>query len=105
MSQEARRLTVLLLHGTSTWLYMLGRLLVYVIIMGPGWFEMLRYWLFDNKILRNIEYGKGSLSRNVLDVYLPSGRLNWHWSRASKSGDDAGIGSSVVIFVGGGVWL
>ena len=51
VTQEARRLTGLLLHGTKTWVYMLGRLLIYVVIMMPGWFDMLRYWLFDDKIL------------------------------------------------------
>ena len=102
VSLEARRLTSLLFHGTKTWLIMLGRLLVYVIIMMPGWYELLRYWLFDDKILRNIEYGKGSLSRNVLDVYLPNGSLRWNSSRGEEGFSK---GSPVVIFVGGGVWI
>ena len=70
VSLEARRLTGLLLHGTKTWLIMLGRLLVYVIIMMPGWYELLRYWLFDDKILRNVEYGKGCFIEECLGRVL-----------------------------------
>jgi hypothetical protein len=110
--REARRLVTALLHGTTTWIIMLGRLLVFTVILMPGWFNLMRYWLFDSKILRNIEYGKGSLARNDLDVYLPNAPRNWYASNAnenskseSESSKDITKGAPVVIFVGGGVWI
>jgi hypothetical protein len=110
--RETRCLVSALLHGTTTWIIMLGRLLVFIVILMPGWYNLMRYWLFDSKILRNIEYGKGSLARNDLDVYLPNAPRNWYTSNAnenskseSESSEDSTKGAPVVIFVGGGVWI
>lgn len=61
-----------LIRGTWMWMIMLGRLLVFTIVLLPGWIGMLKYWFFSPNILRNVEYGLGARKRNMLDVYLPS---------------------------------
>jgi hypothetical protein len=39
----ARRLLRKLIAGTSTWLYMLSRLVIYTAILLPGFLDLLRY--------------------------------------------------------------
>jgi hypothetical protein len=81
--KNARTLLSLLLRGTRTWVYMLGRLLIFTVVLTPGWIYLLRYWLFSPYILRNIEYGKGAKNRNLLDVYLPE-TYNPHSTRSTS---------------------
>ena len=57
------------------WMIMFGRLLVFTIVLLPGWIGMLKYWFFSPNILRNVEYGQGARKRNMLDVYLPAESL------------------------------
>ena len=80
-----------LMKGTRTWILMSLRLIAFVLILIPGWISLLRYYLFDVNVIKNIEYGKGIKYRNVLDVYKP------HNSCARKS--------PTIVFVGGGAWI
>jgi hypothetical protein len=58
--------------GSSTWITMLIRLLLFTLILIPGWIKMLIYYIFDSKIIRNIDYGHGAKYRNLLDIwYFP----------------------------------
>ncbi len=100
--KNSRTLLSLLLRGTKTWVFMLGRLLIFTVVLTPGWLYLLKYWMFSPYILRNIEYGEGVKNRNLLDVYLPD-TYNPH---SDKTRDKAGSGSlvPVVIFVSGGAW-
>ena len=66
------RLIWFLLFGTSTWIIMAVRLICFTALMLPGWFGMVRHWLFSPAVVRNVEYGLGAKKRNVLDVYLPA---------------------------------
>lgn len=76
-------------RGTWTWVIMLGRLIIFSVLLLPGWIGMVKYWFFSPNIVRNVEYGQGARKRNLLDIYLPIGLSN---------GD---IGAPVVIFVTG----
>ena len=70
------RLTCSLLNflicGTSTWIVMTVRLILFAALLVPGWIGMLRYFLFSPSIVRNVEYGLGAKKRNLLDIYLPN---------------------------------
>ena len=78
---------------------------------------MLRYYCFDTFIIRNIDYGKGPRSRNLLDVYLPQpsipGKGNKRKRKKKQSeSDDAVIPPTrnqgkapVIVFVSGGAWI
>ena len=74
------RLTCSLLHflicGTSTWIVMTVRLIMFAALLVPGWIGMLRYFLFSPSIVRNVEYGLGAKKRNLLDIYLPNNMVN-----------------------------
>ena len=100
--RETVALLATLLHGTRTWVVMAARLIFYAMLLLPGWIRMLSYWLFDDGVLRNVEFGKGSLARNVLDVYLP---VNSTKRAGNKKLQKDGEGAPVVVFVGGGVWI
>ena len=76
--------------GTRTWIWVLFRLILFTLILIPGWYRMLRYYVFTATILKNISYGKGFKYRNLLDVYLP----------LTKSGK-----APVIVFVSGGAWI
>jgi hypothetical protein len=78
------------------------RLLGFVLLLMPGWLALLRYYIFDALIIRNIEYGKGSRYRNVLDVYLPRPHNPIYGKKPNKY-DDNGV--PVVVFVSGGAWI
>ena len=58
--------------GTYIWVVMLGRLIVFTLVLIPGWIGMVKYWIFSPNIIRNVEYGLGARKRNLLDVYLPA---------------------------------
>lgn len=100
--RESVALAFALVRGTRTWILMAARLIIYTLLLMPGWMRMLSYWLFDDGVLRNVEFGKGSLARNVLDVYLP---INSSVRKDNKILHKDGEGAPVVIFVGGGVWI
>jgi prenylcysteine alpha-carboxyl methylesterase len=91
---NATKLFSLLVRGTKTWIVMAARLLLFTILLMPGWFQLLKYWFLDSRILRNVEFGKGAKLRNVMDIYLPH-------SPSSPSQELA----PVVIFVSGGAWI
>ena len=57
---------------------------------------MLIYYGFSSKIIRNVNYGEGSLKRNLLDIYLPSSDISNNSSTRK---------TPVVIFVTGGAWI
>jgi len=63
---------------------------------------MVIYYIFDNKIIRNIDYGHGAKYRNLLDIYLPSSCSNRSSSSSSSSSSN---GAPVIIFVSGGAWI
>eukprot|EP00981_Chlorochromonas_danica_P012795 scaffold5412_cov171-Ochromonas_danica.AAC.2 len=99
--RNARKLLSMLIRGTQTWVIMLFRLLTFTVILAPGWYQLLRYWLFNPFILRNVEYGQGAKARNVMDIYLPIPP-----SRGSARGNKiTHLGVPVVIFVSGGAWI
>lgn len=101
--RNAKKLWYMLIHGTKTWIYMLGRLILFTIVLAPGWYQFLKYFFFDSFILRNIEYGKGSKFRNVMDIYLPLPMdVLSQLRNDAKSYPD---GAPVVIFVSGGAWI
>lgn len=52
ITQLSLKLIKSLCRGTQTWVIMLGRLILFSIFLLPGWFGMLRYWLFSPNILR-----------------------------------------------------
>jgi prenylcysteine alpha-carboxyl methylesterase len=112
---------------------MFGRLLIFTVILTPGWINLVAYWLFDSHVIKNVEYtSHGAKNRNLLDIYLP---YNFHkvvtsMSDDSQAGDtysssaDGGHGrhktgdgtssppsassvggAPVVIFVSGGAWI
>lgn len=58
--------------GTYIWVIMLARLIIFTVVLLPGWIGMVKYWIFSPKIIRNVEYGQGARKRNLLDVYLPA---------------------------------
>lgn len=69
--RNARKLFQLLVRGTQTWVIMLFRLVLFTLVLAPGWYSLLKYFFFNPYILRNVEYGLGSKFRNVMDIYLP----------------------------------
>lgn len=87
-------------RGTRTWVVMLTRLLMFTTILLPGWYKMLKFWIFSPLVIRNLEYGQGAKKRNLLDVYLPPTQQNTasHSSPRCKS-------FPVVIFFSGGAWI
>ena len=84
-------------RGTKTWIFMLGRLLGFVILLTPGWFNLMKFWLFDDNVIRNIAYSNTKVTgRNFLDIYLPPQSLKLQ---------DSNNKYPVVMFVSGGAWV
>lgn len=79
------------ISGTRTWLLTLISLLAFVLLLLPGWLAFLRYYLFDRRIVRNVEYGLGGRYRNLLDIYLPHTQTH--------------AACPVVVFVSGGAYI
>ena len=94
----ARKLLFFLIRGTRTWVIMTFRLLMFTVLLAPGWYKLLRYWMLSPLILRNLRYGKGAKNRNLLDVYLPVPSKKSHTKKSQNRG------TPVVIFVSGGAW-
>ena len=68
----AIRLLDHLCRGTKTWVIMLLRLLSFTVLLTPGWYQLVMYWLFDKNIRRNVAYSSdGASQRHLLDLYLP----------------------------------
>lgn len=89
-------LFLLLLRGTKTWVVMATRLICFAMILMPGWYSLVKFWLLDAHVIKNIEYTTdGAKHRNLLDLYLP---LSYH----SRENPELG---HVIIFVSGGAWI
>jgi len=88
------------LRGTRTWIVAFLRLIVFVTLLIPGWFRLIKYYITHHLIIKNIEYGKGHLHRNVLDIYLPLPS----WKGKGNERYRTGQGARVVIFFSGGAW-
>ena len=99
---NAKKLFTFLVRGTRTWIIMLGRLIIFTSVLGIGWYRLLKYWIFNPLILRNVEYGQGGKFRNLMDIYLPVPHNPTVHS--SKSIDETKSGAPVIIFVSGGAW-
>ena len=65
------------------------RLSLFALLLSPAFFKIVKYWLYDKNIHRNIKYG--NCARNVLDIYLPS-------SSSLKK-------RPVVVFISGDAWI
>jgi len=103
--KQAVRLLFFLIWGTRSWLTALAKLLAYVMVLMPGWLRMCWYYFTSNFIIRNVEYGKGHMHRNLLDIYLPStrgftGKLTLASAQASSQ-----PAVPVVVFFSGGAWI
>ena len=99
----ALRLLSFLVKGSRIWIVMAIRLLIFVILLMPGWLSLLRYYIFDAFIIRNIEYGKGARYRNLLDVYLPPPYIPKDGKKRKQPKIDRGV--PVIVFVSGGAWI
>jgi prenylcysteine alpha-carboxyl methylesterase len=100
--RNARKLWSMLVRGTQTWVIMLGRLVLFTILLAPGWYQLLKYFFFNPFILRNVEYGLGSKFRNVMDIYLP---IPPSYNRSASKKVRHHTLTPVVIFVSGGAWM
>jgi len=80
------------------------RLILFVVVLTPGWIKLLRYWFFSPLIIRNIKFGKGAKYRNLLDIYLPVPIIESTVNDSSvKNFHKSGV--PVVVFVSGGAWI
>jgi prenylcysteine alpha-carboxyl methylesterase len=107
--KNAKTLFTFLIRGSRTWVIMTLRLVLFTLVLLPGWFQMVRYWLLSPLIIRNLRYGLGAKNRNLLDVYLPvPARVTEKESRkrrhAKSRPKPKPTGAPVVIFVSGGAW-
>uniref|UniRef100_M8BL57 protein-S-isoprenylcysteine alpha-carbonyl methylesterase n=1 Tax=Aegilops tauschii TaxID=37682 RepID=M8BL57_AEGTA len=85
------RLTFILLRSLgvgSRWICQLLALLIYAVLLMPGFIRVGYYYFFSSQVLRSIVYG--DQPRNRLDMYIPTDR--------SKP-------NPVVVFVTGGAWI
>ena len=90
-----QKLLGFLLRGTWTWVYMLGRLMLFVLVLLPG-FLVMAFYYFRHPV-RNVRYHTGEgrpSSRHLLDVYLP---VVSEGSEVDKS--------PVLVFLTGGAWI
>ena len=126
----AKKLFHFLIAGSRVWVFMVARLFAFITILMPGWAALLRYYIFDSLIIRNIDFGRGPRCRNLLDVYLPQpnnprnkkhGKVNGKVKRnRNEEGGGVGRGKSrggavsssrhrgkapVIVFVSGGAWI
>ena len=110
--REAKRLVTFLINGTSTWVSMAFQLICFTLVLTPGWIRMLIFYICENHIIRNVEFGKGSLHRNILDLYLPSLPTCTNIDRSNNHGflEKSSTGANsrkvpIIVFVSGGVWI
>ncbi|KAL6750333.1 Alpha/Beta hydrolase protein [Haematococcus lacustris] len=71
------------------WTMNLWRLIIYAMLLLPGFLQMIVFYFFSPRVIRNVAYGRGP--RQMLDWYLP---------KQSTPGQQ----HPVVIFVTGGAW-
>lgn len=78
--------------------------MLFVVVLTPGWINLLRYWLFSPLIIRNIKFGKGAKYRNLLDIYLPVPIIESTVNDSSVRYINKSA-VPVVVFVSGGAWI
>jgi len=89
------------------WLSTLFRLISFVVVLAPAWPSLVRYYLSNPLLIRNIRYGPHD--RNFLDIYSPF--PNMQVAKATGSGGKNKRGGSefsktpVVVMVTGGAWI
>jgi acetyl esterase/lipase len=91
----ATRLLNALLSGTYKWVFMLLRLMTFVVFLMPGFMVFLYYYL--TYPIRGIPYGPSS--RNLLDVYPIAANA----PSPGKGGQQQG--APVIVFLTGGAWI
>lgn len=91
--------------GTQTWIVMFVRLILFVVILIPGWIELLRFWIFDPSVIRNLQYGRGYRFRNVVDIYLPPSSMKYRNKISSSSDDAIDPKNTVIVLMSGGAWI
>ena len=104
----ATRLVGFLVVGTRTWFIMFLRLMMFTICLTPGWIMLLRYYLWDENIIRDVDYGQGAKDRNMLDIYLPLKKYDNKLSGNDKNvreSNSCGGQSPVIVIVSGGAWI
>ena len=89
ITRLAARLYAYLWSGVR-WYFKFIRLVVFAVLLLPGFSQMIVFYFFSPRLLRSIPYG--SKPRNRLDVYLP--RRRWRLKGPCP----------VVIYVTGGAW-
>ena len=68
--QLSRRL---LWYSWVPWMVKIGRLLLYALVLLPGFARVLAFYLLSSRVKRGLRYGPHS--RNFLDVYHPPAKL------------------------------
>ncbi|KAK9820850.1 hypothetical protein WJX81_002179 [Elliptochloris bilobata] len=75
------------------WTFMLLRLIVYALLLMPGFAQMVVFYMVSPRVRRSLVYGKAP--RNRLDLYLPP-------AKAHNGSHAAAV--PVVIYITGGAW-
>lgn len=87
-------------NGTTQWLLMLIRLILFTFILTPAWINLLYYWFFSEYVVRNISYSSfASHNRNLLDIYLPED------TNDKSNTENNEKKRKVIIFFSGGAWV
>ena len=104
-----RRTVQILLHlakdlawfvgAPGTWLLQVLRLLVFTVLMLPGFLPVTWHYLRSPAVRKNLKYGPSM--RHQLDVYLPSTGTG----AAAVVQPAPSDGFPVVLFVSGGAWI
>eukprot|EP00467_Chlorarachnion_reptans_P025747 CAMPEP_0114531190 /NCGR_PEP_ID=MMETSP0109-20121206/25916_1 /TAXON_ID=29199 /ORGANISM="Chlorarachnion reptans, Strain CCCM449" /LENGTH=396 /DNA_ID=CAMNT_0001714003 /DNA_START=330 /DNA_END=1517 /DNA_ORIENTATION=+ len=81
------------LRAPGIWCWQLLRLIVFTLLMLPGFIPVFIHYLTSSSVQKNIPYGKRF--RQQLDVYLPY----------KPSNREEGKKYPVVIFITGGAWI
>ncbi|PNT70670.1 probable isoprenylcysteine alpha-carbonyl methylesterase ICME [Brachypodium distachyon] len=85
------RLAFILLRSLGVgyrWICQLVALLIYAVLLMPGFIKVGQYYFFSSQVLRSVVYG--NQPRNRLDLYIPKDHSKPH---------------PVVAFVTGGAWI
>lgn len=98
--------------GSKVWAFMLFRLILFTLILTPAWLNLLRQYLFSNRIFKNIAYSsKSSINRNLLDIYLPPKSTSNPTTNHNNSQvmldipNETNTRPNVIIFISGGAWI
>lgn len=73
------------------WITGLVRLVIFTMVLWPGFLAMMLFYFLSARVRRDIPYGRKP--RNLLDLYIPYRR----WMRQGKV--------PVVVFITGGAWM